>query len=191
MARGTCSTQRGRGGCGQPNVSEVRRQILRTPIQFAMHMQCHHPSRPTANILKLPTLTSPLFLQQFLFIARRCVSPFSLATHSRTYLQHTLTTLRRNPSSVARTDSGMLPRAAIALRRVSTAPSFIINPNLVLRRVPQRSRQLSLWPFRRNKVPHDVPVYFPRPAGAPKAGTFRKRLGYESAPNPNMAHFRR
>lgn len=82
----------------------------------------------------------------------------------------------------------MLPRAAIALRRASTNPSFIVKPNLILRRAPQQSRQLSLWPFRRNKVPHDVPVYFPRPAGAPKPGTFRKRLGYDSALKLNMVY---
>ncbi|QLI64076.1 uncharacterized protein G6M90_00g025190 [Metarhizium brunneum] len=70
----------------------------------------------------------------------------------------------------------MLPRAAAAFWRASTASSFIVRPNIV-RRVPQSTRPLSLWPFKGSKVPHDLPVYFPRPPPAPKSHAFRKRLG--------------
>ncbi|GAB0134059.1 hypothetical protein EsDP_00002445 [Epichloe bromicola] len=69
----------------------------------------------------------------------------------------------------------MLPRAAAAFRRPSILTS--LTSNTVARRVPQISRQLSLWPFRRNKLPHDLPVYFPQPTTAPKSHAFRRRLG--------------
>ncbi|KAG5994515.1 hypothetical protein E4U43_003215 [Claviceps pusilla] len=73
----------------------------------------------------------------------------------------------------------MLPRAAAAFRRASTVAS--LTSSTTVRRIPSINRQLSLRSFlkRNDKLPQDLPVYFPRNVNAapPRLHAFRKRLG--------------
>ncbi|KAG6026431.1 hypothetical protein E4U19_002643 [Claviceps sp. Clav32 group G5] len=78
----------------------------------------------------------------------------------------------------------MLSRVAVAFGRASMTPSSA--SYAVVRRISSTKRQLLSWPlrpsppfapFRRNRLPRDFPVYFPRTAPATNSRGLQRRLG--------------